>query len=226
MGAPLVGLAAEHVFGFTGVLGSGDGGTAGPGQGFLGLWQQLARHVAGRHGGFLHSCLGCSMPCTAGVNPQLLHPHPCRPRQRGGPEQRPAGVHGGAMGALPALLHRWVRLCSCLPLTTQMLLVLLAACRWRRWNAAARNRLPLACCCCGLLMGSLHTFAQPHLHLLQRCTGRSRRTGEERSGEPTKVGWPGFWSCYAGSPLQEYPQCLAGRANVDTQTLLRTRCCL
>ena len=47
----------------------------------------------------------------------------CRPRQRGSPEQRPAGLHGRALGALPPLLHRWAAAPLLLPLPPTLLLL-------------------------------------------------------------------------------------------------------
>lgn len=158
MGAPLVGLTAERLFGFRGVLGAGE--ASGPGEagrprpggggkgGLVCLPQalrllQLSVHSVRSAPAAVHACPWPSAPwaaCheSAGSGPakHSLHcrtpeqraPGPvgsplapglstgnaapvplcllCSAGQRGGAQQRAAGLHGGALGLLPGLLHR------------------------------------------------------------------------------------------------------------------------
>lgn len=195
MGAPLVGLAAEHVFGFTGVLGSSDGGTTGAGLGFLGLLQALGCHGACRqwmsaqlpgrqHALLSWDCLVESC-CTSTLADR-------------------SNVAALSSALLVCMVGPWVLCvlfftggCGCGAACHSLL-----KCCWSCWLPAAGGRWNAAChpqkeaACVLLLLRAaawqlLHVLHNPHLRLLlQRCTGRSRRTGEERSGEPTKVGWP------------------------------------
>ena len=89
MGAPLVGLTAERVFGFRGVLGTGGAGARGGAGGRAG----------GAGGGTAR------LPCQR-LSQGLLPTAHFRPPQHCSAELGTAGVYGCAVGNVPALLHR------------------------------------------------------------------------------------------------------------------------